>query len=76
VAAPRRRLPLLRLAALPAARAERRAGGGVENGFYVRGLRAEARLAAVASSGTRAALPVVLQGPARSRSRTEADRSW
>jgi hypothetical protein len=44
VAAPRRRLPLLRLAALPEARAERRAGGGVENGFYVLGLRAEARL--------------------------------
>jgi hypothetical protein len=42
VAAPRRRLPLVRVAALPEARAERRAGGGVENGSYVRGLRPEA----------------------------------
>jgi hypothetical protein len=42
VAAPRRRLSLLRLAALPEGRAERRAGGGVENGFYVLGLRAQA----------------------------------
>jgi hypothetical protein len=41
VAAPRRRLPLLRVAALPEARAERQARGGVENGFYVRGLRPE-----------------------------------
>jgi hypothetical protein len=45
VAAPRRRLPLLRLAALPEARAERRADGGVENGFYVRGMPAETCLA-------------------------------
>jgi hypothetical protein len=44
VAAPRRRLSLLRLAALPEARAERQAGGGVENGFYVLSLRAEACL--------------------------------
>jgi hypothetical protein len=50
VAAPRRRLPLLRLAALPAARAERRASGGVENGFYVRRLPAEARLASSGES--------------------------
>jgi hypothetical protein len=42
VAAPRRRLPLLRLAALREVRAERRAGSGVENGVYVRGLRPEA----------------------------------
>ena len=39
MAAPRRRLPVLRLALLPDAQAERRAGGGVENGLYVRGLR-------------------------------------
>jgi hypothetical protein len=42
VASPRRRLSLVRVAALPEARAERRAGGRVENGFYVLGLRAEA----------------------------------
>jgi hypothetical protein len=42
VAAPRRRLSFVWVAALPGARAERRAGGGVENGFYVLGLRAQA----------------------------------
>jgi hypothetical protein len=46
VAAPRRRLPLMRLAALPDAHAERRANGGVENGLYVFGLRPVARLEA------------------------------
>jgi hypothetical protein len=42
--APRTRLPLMRVALLPEARAERRAGNTVENGFYVYGLRTEARL--------------------------------
>jgi hypothetical protein len=45
VAAPRRRLSLVRVAALPEARAERRAEGGVENGVHVLGLRAQAHLA-------------------------------
>ena len=46
VAAPRTRLSRMRLAALPEARAERRAGGAVENSLFVFGLRPDARLEA------------------------------